>query len=165
MDLSKAYNSINYSFIRQVMGGLSFHSRFIGWVMEYITSPSYSIVVNGALCKFFKGAKGLRQGDPISPFIFVLYMEYLSRALNCVARQPNFNIHPKCNKLNISHLIFADDIMLMSRGDPISVSMLMCCLNDFAVISSSSANLRKSNAFTAGIQGGDMQDILSITGF
>lgn len=55
--------------------------------------------------------------------------------------------------------------MLMSRGDPISVSMLMCCLNEFAAISGLSANLRKSRIFTAGIQGGDMQDILTITGF
>ena len=78
-------------------------------------------------------------------------MEYLSRALNYVVRQPNFNFHPKCRKLGNSHLIFADDIMLMSRGDPISVSMLMCYLNDFAAISGLSANLRKSSIFTTGI--------------
>jgi len=92
-------------------------------------------------------------------------MEYFSRTLNYVARQPDFSFHPKCNKLCISHLIFADDIMLMSRGDPISVSMLMDCLKDFVATSGLSANMGKSSVFTAGLQGEDLQDILSITGF
>lgn len=60
VDLCTTYNSVNWSFIRQVMRGLGFHSRFVGWVMECISSPSYLIVVNGALCGFFKGASAGR---------------------------------------------------------------------------------------------------------
>ena len=165
VDLCKAYDSLNWSFINQVLLGIGFPPLFVDWIMECISSPYYSIIVNGGMCGFFKGAKGLRQGDPISPFIFVVCLEYLSRALNCATMNSEFNFHPKCAKLKISHLAFADDIMLMSRGDPISVRILMECLSDFGAKSGLAANVSKSNLFSAGIQGQDLRDILQITGF
>ena len=95
----------------------------------------------------------------------MICMEYLSRALNCATRNSEFNFHPKCAKLRILHLAFADDIMLMSRGDPISVRILMDCLSNFGVKSRLSLNMKKSNIFSAGIQGQDLRDILNITRF
>lgn len=165
VDLRKAYDSMNWVFIRQVLEGLGFPLQFISWIMECVTSTSFSISINGSMCGFFKGAKGLRQGDPISPYLFVLGMEYLSRSLNCATAFSEFNFHPKCSKLKISHLVFADDLMLMARGDPISVQILMECLWEFNSVSGLRANVLKSNIFTAGVQGPDLADILSISGF
>lgn len=114
-----------------MLRGLAFPSVFVDWIMECVSIASYSINVNGSLHGFFRGKKGLRQGDPLSPFIFVLCMEYLSRSLRKATENSDFNFHPKCGSLKIAHLIFADDLMLFSRGDPISVRILMDTLADF----------------------------------
>lgn len=99
VDLRKAYDTLEWSFIQQVLEGLGLSPQFVGWIMECVTMPSYSICINGGLCGFFKGARGLRQGDPISPYLFVVCMEYLSRALNYATASSEFNFYPKCSNL------------------------------------------------------------------
>lgn len=61
--------------------------------------------------------KGLRQGDPILPFLFSIDMEYLSRQLNGVKKIKKYKYHPRRGKLNITHLSFADNLFLFARGD------------------------------------------------
>jgi len=165
VDLRKAYDSLDWGFVKQVMEGLGFPMLFIEWVMECISSPSYSLIINGSLKGFFKGRKGLRQGDPISPYLFVICMEYLSRSLNSASCNEHFNYHPKCARLRISHLIFADDLILMARGDLISINILLDCLKDFGCKSGLKANVLKSNVFTAGLQGHDLESILNLSSF
>ena len=63
----------------------------------------------------------LRQGDPISPLLFVLVMEYLSRTLKCMGQLTDFQCHPMCKKLKLTHLIFADDFMIFYKGNINSV--------------------------------------------
>ena len=77
----------------------------------------------------------------------------------------DFNFHPKCGGLKITHLAFADDLVLFSRGDPISVSLLMEKLNHFGECSGLSINISKSSFHSAGINDIDLQNIKDITGF
>lgn len=79
--------------------------------------------MNGEPSDIFKAKRGLRQGDPISPLLFFLIMEYLCRVLQTDA--PDFNFHPKCAKLNSMNICFADDILLFSRADITSIRLLM----------------------------------------
>jgi hypothetical protein len=79
---------------------------------------------NGGLFGFFKGKRGLRQEDPISPFLFVLCLEYFSRLLNMSTAQYPFNYQPKCKALRITHLAFADDLLSFARGDIASTEVL-----------------------------------------
>ncbi|XP_056686064.1 uncharacterized protein [Spinacia oleracea] len=74
--------------------------------------------------KPFSAKKGLRQGDPMSPFLFAIGMEYLTRHLKQLQTQPDFNFHPKCEKLAITHLMFADDLLMFSRADIQFVKMM-----------------------------------------
>lgn len=130
--------------------------------MECVSTPSYSLMINGSLYGFFKGAKGLRQGDPLSPYLFVICLEYLSRLIRTkTAHGSNFNYHPKCEKLRITHLAFADDLMLLSRGDPMSVQILMDCLHDFGTRSGLHMNILKSNIYMAGVKPDESEIILS----
>lgn len=84
---------------------------------------------------FFKGAKGIRQGDPISPYIFVLCMEYLSRMLKQAGKDSKFRFHPKCKSVGLNHLLFADDLMLFAYADSYSPVWLKNRLDEFSEMS------------------------------
>ncbi|XP_060182541.1 uncharacterized protein LOC132612253 [Lycium barbarum] len=81
-------------------------------------------MVNGEMTSTMKAKRGLRQGDPMSLYIFVLLMEYLNRCLSGLQNEPEFNFHPRCQKLGITHPCFANDLLLFARGDLKSVMLL-----------------------------------------
>ncbi|KAL0299931.1 UNVERIFIED_CONTAM: hypothetical protein Sangu_2461200 [Sesamum angustifolium] len=148
VDLRKAFNSVSWTFLSRVLHGTSF-----------------SVALNDSLHGFFPGKKGLRQGDPMSPALFFLFIEYFSRSIKRSATNSDFNFNPKCEKLKITHLLFADDLMLFSRGDLTSIRILMECLQEFRDISSLAVNTAKSNIFTAGTQNDTLDEALAMTEF
>ncbi|MGG6713007.1 UNVERIFIED_CONTAM: hypothetical protein ITH36_25750, partial [Salmonella enterica subsp. enterica serovar Weltevreden] len=77
-----------WDFLQWMLASLNFPAKFIGWIMICVKSAKYSLSINGEYKGFFAGKKGLRQGDPLSPFLFVIGMEYLSRSLKLVAAHP-----------------------------------------------------------------------------
>ncbi|XP_019234766.1 PREDICTED: uncharacterized protein LOC109215203 [Nicotiana attenuata] len=103
IDLQKAYDSVEWIFLQQVMEDLRFTDRFIRWIMECIKTVNYTILVNKETTEPFIAAKDLRQGDHISPFLFAIVMEYFSRSLHGLKKEPDFQYHPRCRKLGITH--------------------------------------------------------------
>lgn len=87
IDMKKKYDTISWDFLRRILQDMQFPNTFVDWIMACVTSPSYSLKINGEIVGFFKGKRGLRQGDPMSPSLFVICMEYLSRSLNRVTRR------------------------------------------------------------------------------
>ncbi|KAL0345475.1 UNVERIFIED_CONTAM: Retrovirus-related Pol polyprotein from type-2 retrotransposable element R2DM [Sesamum radiatum] len=135
VDLRKAFDSVSWTFISQVLHGYGFPPIFITWIMECVSTSSFSVALNGSLHGFFKGKKGLRQGDPMSPAHFLLCMEYFSRLIKRKTFDSDFNFHPLCEKLKITYLLFANDLMLFSCGDFPSIHILMECLQEFRDVS------------------------------
>ncbi|XP_021715738.1 uncharacterized protein LOC110683654 [Chenopodium quinoa] len=105
IDLRKAYDSVEWPFLQTVLEEFGFPHSVVKWIMTCVCSVSYSVMVNGFPDKPFSAKKGLSQGDPMSPFLFALCMEYLSRCLKEMTGNPNFNFHPTCEKLGITHMI------------------------------------------------------------
>ncbi|GFY85594.1 hypothetical protein Acr_04g0003320 [Actinidia rufa] len=165
IDLKKAYDTINWEFVRKVLMGFGLPNLFVNWIIQCISTTAYSISINGSMHGFFKGKQGIRQGDPISPFLFVLCLEYLSRSLNQLKDNRDFKFHPRCQDLNITHLAFADDLMLFSRGDVESVQLLMNKMRRFGDYSGLRVSMEKSNLYASGIPRDDLEAIKAISGF
>lgn len=87
VDLQKAYDSVERPFIESVLLELGSPRQFVDWIMGCLTSVSYSVLINGFPSTPLNGRKGLRQGDPMSPFLFALGMEPLSRQIPFVQKQ------------------------------------------------------------------------------
>ncbi|KAH0720349.1 hypothetical protein KY285_005150 [Solanum tuberosum] len=81
VDMRKAYDSVEWVYLEQVLERLQFPLLFRQWIMQCVQIVSYSTLINGQPSIPFNANKGLRQGDPLSPFLFVLSMEYLTRLL------------------------------------------------------------------------------------
>ncbi|XP_074297547.1 uncharacterized protein LOC141628284 [Silene latifolia] len=165
IDLKKAYDSVEWEFLSQMMIALKFPQKFIDLVMTCVTSPTYSLNVNGNKFGFFKGERGLRQGDPLSPLLFTIYMEYLSRVLKVVASQDGFRFHPLCGHLKLNHLLFADDLLLFCKGNAPSIMWILRAFSTFSSASSLHLNRAKSEIYFNGVNSGTITDILQISGF
>ena len=117
LDMSKAYDRIKWIFLEKIMGKMGFHNRFIGLIMSCIKSVSYSILVNGEPHGFIKPSRGLRQGDPLSPYLFLLVAEGLHSLISQAASEGSLQGISLCRTgPRITHLFFADDSLLFSRA-------------------------------------------------
>jgi mannosylglycoprotein endo-beta-mannosidase len=165
IDFRKAFDSVQWHFLRHLLLLLGFPDRFVHLVMTCVETASYSVAVNGELFGFFPGKCGVRQGDPLSPYLFIICMEYLSRMLCLASQNPSFRFHPKGKPFGLSHLSFADDIILLCRGDRNSVQVLFQQLILFGQTSGLDINISKSSIFFGGVADHLKQTILLDTGF
>ena len=98
MNMKKAYDSIDRCFIEELLHSLNFPLSFVELVMECLRTPSFSLMINGSLVGFFKGKRGLGQGDPLSPLLFLICMEYFSRTMKRVGERENFRYHSRSTR-------------------------------------------------------------------
>ncbi|KAL1213840.1 putative ribonuclease H protein [Cardamine amara subsp. amara] len=150
IDLKKAFDSIEWSFILDILKATNFPPKYIQWISQCIRSTRFSIQVNGELCGYFRGKKGLRQGDPLSPYLFVLGMDIFSRLLDARFQDGQIGYHPKATNPNVSHLIFADDVMVFYDGEISSLQAIVKLLDYFSTISGLILNINKTELFLAG---------------
>ncbi|GKB97474.1 hypothetical protein Tco_0983611 [Tanacetum coccineum] len=166
----KLLKELNHTIIalipKQTLMGFGFHDRMIHWIMECVTSTSFSLSINGVLHGYFKGQRGLRQGDPMSPYLFTLIMEILTLMLQRRVREDDsFTYHRYCDKLDIINLCFADDLFLFAHGDADSAQVIMGALDEFKLASGLTPSLPKSTAYFCNVLNHTKLSILNILPF
>lgn len=116
LDLSKAYDRVDWVFLLKVHKAYGFLCHWIGLVHQCISTVSYKALINGKATEEFKPKCGLRQGDPLSPYLFLFCMDILSRMLKLGEEIKQFQgIKVSRRASSINHLFFADDALLFLK--------------------------------------------------
>ena len=136
LDMSKAYNQVKWCFIEQMMGKLGFSDRWIGKIIGCVKSVTYSFIINGEVVGDLKPSRGLRQGDPISPYLFLICAE----GLLCLIQKANVEGSISGYQSSrfepvVTHLFFADDSLLFSRVNIYDCVAIRRVLEEYAAAS------------------------------
>ena len=146
IDIEKAFNHMEWSFILAILSKLGFDPRWINWIRICITSPSFSILINGSPFGLFSPKCGLRQGDLLSPFLFILGTEVISRLLIHSESQDlpkGIKIARNCSP--ISHLLFADDLILFAKATSSEANIFKSVLERYCYWLGQAINISKSS--------------------
>ena len=108
----KAYDSVRWDFLLAIFQMIVFPSPMVNWISECVSTAIFSVSINEELHGFFSGSTWLRQGDPLSPYLFDLAIEVLSGLMGQMARHNDFKFHWLCERKEITHLIFSNDLMI-----------------------------------------------------
>ena len=147
LDLSKAFDKLSWIYIQKMLIAFGFSPMWVRWILSLISSTFFSILVNGIPSHPFSPSRGIRQGDPLLPFLFVLMEEGLGRHINqaLLSQQiKGLSIH---NSPAITHQQFVDENMLFGYPYVPEASMYKSLLNDFAEASGTSINKARSEIF------------------
>ena len=142
LDFEKAYDRVNWTFLRQVMGKMGFHPTWIRQVMALNENASAAVIVNGEQSQSFKLQRSVRQGCPLAPYLFLLTVDVLGQMLQ----------HPECkvkglklpDNTNITNQMFADDTLLFLDGTRDNMDRALTVINRFGAASGAKLNLHKS---------------------
>jgi exonuclease III len=154
LDLEKAYDHVNWSFLLYILKRCGFGERWREWIEWCISTVRFSIIVNGSPEGFFNSSRGIRQGDPLSPLLFVLVMEALSRMVNATVEQgliSGFSVGGRVfSDLVVSHSLFADDTLIFCEACPEQLHYVRLILLCFEAVSGLKVNLGKSEMVAVG---------------
>lgn len=131
VDIAKAFDTLSWEFLFNCLEGLQLPEVLLKRLKACICSPSFMIGYNGSVQGYFKGRRGLRQGDPLSLYLFVIAMNVLSIMLNKAAQDLKINYHSKCSSSKLTHLCFADDLLIFIDGSLASVQNVLQILREF----------------------------------
>eukprot|EP00253_Pinus_taeda_P017898 PITA_17898 len=148
LDLSKAYDKVSWTYLEAILNAFGFSQSWIKWVLELIKSTRYSILVNGTPSTPFSPSRGIRQGDPLSPFLFVILMEGLSKLI--AKRKEDGQIkglQPIRSCPATTHQQFVDDTMLHGTPTVKEATAYRDILHLFSIASGMEINFSKSTIF------------------
>ena len=117
LDISKAYDWIEWSFLEELMRKMVFNEIWINLIMLCVKTVTYSILTNGEPRGLIHPTKGIRQGDPLSPFLFLLYTKGLNGLIKHVERNRDIHGFSLCRRNpKLTHLLFTDDNLLFCKS-------------------------------------------------
>lgn len=148
LDLSKAYDKVSWSYLEAILEALGFAKRWIKWILALIKSTRFSILVNRAPTAQFAPTRGIRQGDPLSPFLFVILMEGLSQIIKSAKEYSLIQgLQPLASCPATTHQQFVDDTMLHGTPTTREAQGFKAILKHFNKASGMDLNLSKPSIF------------------
>lgn len=164
VDIAKAFDTLSWDFLFSCLRGMGLPDQFLSRLRACICTPNFMIGYNGMVNGYFKGKRGLRQGDPLSPYLFVIAMNCLSHMLNEAAAQGRMGYHAKCSKIKLTHLSFADDLLIFTNGSIEYVQCVLQVLRDFENRSGLAMSNQKTSFFASGLSQEEISTIQASTG-
>lgn len=149
LDLAKAYDSVRWGFLEASLQVVHFLAHFIKLIFECVTEAQFSILVNGSFESYFEGTRGLRQGCPPSPFLFTIVMEFFSLMMDRYAASHMIPSPFVKGNIIVSHLMFADYLIVFSKASPSAAANLKHFLENFKIFTGLGVNWSKSALFFA----------------
>jgi len=145
LDFEKAYDSVSWEFLFYMMGRLGFCGRWIQWIRACLESATISILVNGSSTKEFKPSKGLRQGDPMAPFLLLIVAQGLAGLVKQATRKNLFSgIKVGEKKVEVNLLQFANDTLFVCESKVQNIMCIKAILRCFELSFGLKVNFYKS---------------------
>ncbi|KAA3460385.1 reverse transcriptase [Gossypium australe] len=136
LDMSKAYDRIKRCFVERLMRRMGFCEEWTSFIMRCITSVSYTVVTNGKNREEFRPTRGLRQGDPLSLYLFLICAEGFSRLIELAKREGRLlGERVGRSHISITHLFFADDSVLFGEASTEGANIMKSIINEYEALS------------------------------
>jgi len=166
IDIEKAFDTLNWQFLLTVLTSFGFYDKFCKWIHTILQSAKLSISINGKLHGYFNCSRGVRQGDPLSPLLFCLAEEVISRNLTKLVREKNLKLIHGTRDLQIpSHFLYADDMMIFGKGINSNIMVLKKVFLNYAEASGQLVNPQKSSIYVGSIFTAKLNQIANLIGF
>lgn len=132
IDMAKAYDRVEWNVLLQLLQLHGFSPHFCALIRECISTTSFSVLLNGAPFGLFNASRGIRQGDPLSPSLFIVLFDLLSRILSKAETEGQLHgIKVSATGPSISHLMYADDLVIYGQATRAEASAIRSCFADF----------------------------------
>ena len=148
LDMQKAYDRVEWVFLEKIMAKLGFDQRWIDLVMACVRSVRYNVRFNSVETESFSPSRGLRQGDPLSPYLFLMIAEGLSCMISKAEERDELRgVKVSRDAPTISHLLLTDDSLILMQADKKNAECLASILNRFCASSGQKISEAKSNIY------------------
>ena len=148
LDMSKAYDIVDQAYLKSITVKMGFTDHWINLMMLCVKTVTYSILVNGEPKGMIIPTRGIRQGDPLSPFLFLLCTKGLNGLLNKTAHQRHIKGYSPCrNNPCLTHILFANDSLLFCRATIEECNQALDILDVYGKCSSQQINRSKTTIF------------------
>lgn len=163
IDFSKAFDSIQWFFLIKVMHARGFPEKWIRWISAMLCTASSRVVINGDRGEYFMHKRGLRQGDPLSPMLFIIAVDVLQRMIGAGNEMLDDPISNRVQKAVVA-MQYADDTAFILNGNPVTMITFKLVLRLFTKISGLTINYEKSNIVTFGMDQAEVEMASAIIG-
>ena len=164
LDMRKAYDRVEWGFLKKLLLTMGFDGCWVNLIMACVSSVSYSFIINGGVCGSITPARGLRQGDSLSPYLFILIADAFSKMIQKKVHEKQLHgAKASRSGLEISHLFFADDSLLFTRASHHECAIIVDILNHYEQASGQKINYEKSEvSFSKGVSIAQREELANI---